>query len=123
METNSSKITDVLAEPCNDEDMQVSKCIERDDEVPYLTVYKKKSTFKGATDEDFWYSGTLSNGNSVKCIFKCPIKTRSMAFEISNVVGNVKSKDVIIDGEQYTNKSYYISQCDFHEIKGEPLPL
>lgn len=89
----------------------------------WLKVYKKKSTFKGATDTDFWYSATRSDGSSVMLKFKCEIPTESAAFEISNVVGTVKQKEVEVKGEQYINYTYYISSCDFREIVGEPLPL
>lgn len=88
-----------------------------------LRVYKKKSTFKGAKDTDVWYSATRSDGNSVSVVFKCPIKTDSQAFEISNVVGTMKKKEVIKEGETYTNFTYYVSSCDFSEIVGEELPL
>lgn len=88
-----------------------------------LRVYRKKSTFKGAKDTDFWYSATRSDGNSVSVIFKCPIETDSVAFEISNVVGTLKQKTVTKGEDTYTNFTYYVSSCDFNEIKGEPLPL
>lgn len=88
-----------------------------------LRVYKKKSTFKGATEEDFWYSATRSDGSSVICKFKCDIPTDSMAFEISNIIGNFKKKEVEVKGESYINYTYYINSCDFHEIEGEELPL
>lgn len=88
-----------------------------------LRVYKKKSTFKGATDTDFWYSATRSDGNSVICKFKCDIPTDSMAFEISNIIGNFKKKEVTVQGETYTNYTYYINSCDFSEIEGEELPI
>lgn len=88
-----------------------------------LRVYKKKSTFKGSTDTDFWYSATRSDGNSVICKFKCDIPTDSMAFEISNIIGNFKKKEVIVQGETYTNYTYYINSCDFSEIEGEELPI
>lgn len=88
-----------------------------------MRVYKKKSTFKGATDTDFWYSATRSDGSSVICVFKCPIKTDSKAFEISNVIGNLKRREVVVKGETYVNYTYYINSCDFHEIEGEELPL
>lgn len=88
-----------------------------------LRVYKKKSTFKGAADTDFWYSATRSDGNSVICKFKCDILTDSMAFEISNIIGNFKKKEVVVQGETYTNYTYYINSCDFSEIKGEELPI
>lgn len=116
---NKEEVKDTVSAP----DTVSAHCVEREDGTPFLTVYKKKSTFKGATDEDFWYSGTLSNKQSVKCVFKCEVPTKSMAFEISNVVGNMKDKTVVVKGETYTNSSYYISSCNFHEIKGEPLPL
>lgn len=88
-----------------------------------LTVYKKQSTFKGATDKDFWYSATRSDGASVICKFKCEIETDSMAFEISDIVGTMKQKEVEVKGEKYTNYTYYITSCKFQEIKGEPLPF
>lgn len=88
-----------------------------------MIVYKKKSTFKGATDTDFWYSATRSDGASVMCKFKCDIPTDSMAFEITNVVGNLKKREVVKDGETYINYTYYINSCDFSEIQGEELPL
>lgn len=88
-----------------------------------LRVYKKKSTFKGATENDFWYSATRSDGSSVICKFKCDIPTDSMAFEIYNIIGNFKRKEVEVKGEKYVNYTYYINSCDFSEIEGEPLPL
>ena len=88
-----------------------------------LTVYKKKSTFKGAGDEDFWYSATRSDGSSVICKFKCAIPIDSLAFEIYDIVGTAKKKDVEVKGEKYTNYTYYITDCKFQDIKGEPLPF
>lgn len=88
-----------------------------------LTVYKKKSTFKGAGDEDFWYSATRSDGSSVICKFKCTIPMDSLAFEIYDIVGTAKKKEVEVKGEKYTNYTYYITDCKFQEIKGEPLPF
>lgn len=88
-----------------------------------LTVYKKKSTFKGAGDEDFWYSATRSDGSSVICKFKCSIPLDSLAFEIYDIVGTAKKKEVEVKGEKYTNYTYYITDCKFQEIKGEPLPF
>lgn len=88
-----------------------------------MRVYKKKSTFKGATDADYWYSATRSDGNSVICVFKCPVTTDSKAFEISDVKGSFKKKEVTVKGETYTNYTYYINECQFHEIEGEELPL
>ena len=88
-----------------------------------LRVYRKKSTFKGATETDFWYSATRADGNSVVCKFKCDILTNSAAFEISNIIGNFKKKEVTIHGETYINYTYYINSCDFSEIEGEKLPI
>ena len=88
-----------------------------------LTVYKKKSTFKGAGDEDFWYSATRSDGSSVICKFKCTIPLDSLAFEIYDIVGTAKKKEVEVKGEKYTNYTYYITDCKFQDIKGEPLPF
>ena len=88
-----------------------------------LRVYKHKATFKGATEKDFYYSATRSDGASVLCKFKCEIQTDSAAFEISNVVGTFKKETVTKDGKEYINYTYYISSCDFSEIQGEPLPL
>lgn len=99
------------------------KEVRQEDEKQVLTVYKKKSTFKGAKDTDFWYSATRSDGSSVSVVFKCPIETESVAFEISNVVGTMKKKEVIKDGETYINFTYYVTSCDFGEIVGEELPL
>lgn len=88
-----------------------------------LRVYRKKSTFKGATDTDYWYSATRSDGASVICKFKCDIPTESGAFEIDNIVGNAKRSEATVKGETYINYTYYINSCDFHEIEGEELPL
>lgn len=88
-----------------------------------LTVYKKKSTFKGAGDDDFWFSATRSDGSSVVCKFKCAIPLDSLAFEIYDIVGTCKKKEVEVKGEKYTNYTYYITGCKFQEIKGEPLPF
>lgn len=88
-----------------------------------MRVYKKKSTFKGATDTDFWYSATRSDGNSVICKFKCQVPTDSSAFEISNIVGNFKKKETVVQGKTYINYTYYINSCDFSEIEGEALPV
>ena len=88
-----------------------------------LRVYKHKSTCKGATEEDFWYTATRSDGSSVKCIFKCPILSDSMAFEISEVIGTPQRKEVVNKGETYTNYTYYITSCKFHEIEGQELEI
>lgn len=89
-------------------------------ETKKLRVYRKKSTFKGATEKDFWYSATRSDGNSVICVFKCPIETDSIAFEISNVKGNAKEEPYEGNKKNYT---YFITSCTFHEIEGVDLPI
>lgn len=89
-----------------------------------MIVYRKRAKFKGATERDFWYSATRSDGKSVRCIFKCPITTESAAFEIKNAKGNFKVEQKEgKDGIVYENYTYYITSCDFAEIKGEELPL
>ena len=92
-------------------------------DVKKLRVYKKQSTFKGATKDDFWYSGTRSDGVSVTCVFKCPIPTESKAFDIAYIVGNAKEKKVLVKGEEYVNVTYYITSCEFYEIAGEELSV
>lgn len=99
------------------------KAVNADGTKTTMRVYRKKSTFKGATETDFWYSATRSDGLSVICSFKCPIETTSAAFEISNIVGNVKTKVETVKGIEYTNLTYYIQSCDFSEIEGEELPI
>lgn len=86
-----------------------------------MRVYRKKSTFKGATAEDFWYSATRSDGKSVNCVFKCEIPTTSAAFDIAYIKGQMKTKEVDVKGETYTNITYYITSCEFYEIEGEDL--
>ena len=88
-----------------------------------LRVYRHKSTYKGASEEDFWYTATRSDGISVKCIFKCAVLSDSMAFEISNIKGNQQRKEVIYKGEPLTNYTYFISSCVFSEIEGEDLEV
>lgn len=90
-----------------------------------LRVYRKKSTYKGATDTDFWYSATRSDSASIICKFKCPVLTDSVAFEISNVTGNPKHCPTTDDDGNiiFDNYIYYINSCDFHEIEGEKLKL
>ena len=105
------------------EEVPTQKDIEESASKSFLRVYKKKSTFKGAKDTDYWYSATRSDGNSVSVVFKCAVETDSQAFEISDVIGTMKQKEVIKDGETYKNFTYYVSSCTFSEIKGEPLPL
>ena len=96
---------------------------ENKDGIATMKVYKKQSTFKGATDKDVWYSATRSDGKSVSCVFKCEVPTDSKAFEIGNIKGNVKQKTVTVKGEEYTNLTYYINSCDFFEIAGEDLTV
>ena len=110
--------------------MEVKAMEKKDEEIfakpvsTRLRVYRKKSTFKGATDTDFWYSATRSDGNSVICKFKCEVPDDiGSAFEIDNIVGTFKKKEVVVKGEKYINYTYYINTCDFHEIEGEPLPI
>lgn len=88
-----------------------------------MRVYKKKSTFKGATENDFYFSATRSDGASVICKFKCDIESTSSAFEIYDIVGNYTKKEVNVKGETYINYTYYITSCKFREIVGEPLPF
>lgn len=88
-----------------------------------LRVYRKKSTFKGATENDYWYSATRNDGASVICKFKCEVPLESGAFEISNIIGNAKKSEITIKGETYINYTYYIISCDFSEIAGEELPI
>ena len=108
----------------NAESAEVAK-ESAENESAKLRVYRKKSTFKGATDTDFWYSATRSDGASVICKFKCPITTESPAFEISNIVGNAKHTPVTDDDGNviFDNYIYYINSCDFSEIKGEALSV
>ena len=88
-----------------------------------MKVYKKKSTFKGATENDYYYSATRSDGASVICKFKCDIESTSSAFEIYDIIGNYTKKEVSVKGETYINYTYYITSCKFREIVGEPLPF
>ena len=95
-------------------------------ETKVLRVYRKKSTFKGAGENDFFYSATREDGNSVMCKFNCDIPEsfkKLGAFEIFDIVGNAKSKTVIVKGETYTNFTYYINKCQFREIPSEALPV
>lgn len=90
-----------------------------------LRVYERESDYKNddGTPKK-WYSATLSNGHSCNVVFKCTIPPdMGKAFEISNVWGNMKSKEVIKKSETYTNYTYYVTQCDFSEIPAEILPL
>jgi len=93
------------------------------DGIATMRVYVKQSTFKGATAEDVWYSATRSDGCSVVCVFKCPVPTKSKAFEIGNIRGGKKEKQVEVKGEVYNNITYFIDSCDFFEIEGEDLTV
>lgn len=96
----------------------------KQDKVQKLRVYRHKSTFKGATEKDFWYSATRSDGYSIMCKFKCPVLSESNAFEISNIIGTFSRKVAEdAEGTLYTNFTYYINSCDFSEIEGEELPI
>ena len=95
-----------------------------------LKVYEKKSTFKGATENDKWYSATLSTGESVTIYFtenllekKQEVVGNAKAFEIYNCIGNMKKSTVEKNGEAYINLKYYLTDCSFQEIQGEELPL
>lgn len=95
-----------------------------------LKVYEKKSTFKGATECDVWYSATLSTGESAIIYFTDRLKDkmadtigRPKAFEIYNCIGTMKKSEVEKNGETYINIKYYLTECDFQEIQGEELPL
>lgn len=101
-----------------------------ENDIKALRVYQKKSTFKGATEDDFWYSATLSSGESATIYFNDAMIDRMhdkigyiKAFEIYNIIGNRKLVKVEKDGETYNNYKYYISDCQFREIPGEELPL
>ncbi len=93
------------------------------EDIKKLRVYKKQSTFKGATQHDFWYSATRSDGISITCVFKCDIPTDSKAFEIAYIKGNAKERKTMVNGEEYTNITYYITSCEFYEIEGEDLEV
>lgn len=125
VKTNIEELEEVSAEKAREVE-EMFETPKTNTSAASLKVYKKKSTFPGAKDTDFWYSATLSNGNSVICKFKCGIPddiNKLLAFEIANVVGTCKKKEVEVKGEKYTNYTYYITSCDFREIVGEELPL
>lgn len=93
-----------------------------------LRVYRKNSDAKIVQNggDKYWYSATRSDGSSVRCVFKGALREQvpdEAAFEIFNVVGNAKLKEVVKDGETYQNYTYYITSCEFDEIAGEELPL
>lgn len=107
-------------------DVEVKEGFEPANVKNSIIVYRKKSTFKGATENDFWYSGTRADGHSVilKFKFELPEEFKNQsAFVVSNIVGNFKKKEETVKGETYTNFTYYVNECDFEEIEGEPLPL
>ena len=90
----------------------------------YLTCFKKKSTFKNATDTDFWYSATSSKGDSIICKFKNELpQGLGSAFIILDIMGNFKKKEVEYKGENYTNYTYYINSCVFSDCPSEELPF
>lgn len=96
--------------------------------VSRLRVYRKNSDAKIVANggDKYWYSATRSDGSSVRCVFKGELREQvpdEAAFEIFNVVGNAKLKEVVKDGETYQNYTYYITSCEFDEIAGEELPL
>lgn len=89
----------------------------------YLKVYRHKSTFKGAGDNDYYYTATRSDGSGVFVHFKCKVELDLSAFEIFNAKGNLKATKKVKDGKEYTNYDYYIQSCSFREIEGEDLPF
>lgn len=101
----------------------MTEITNKQDKVQKLRVFRHKSTFKGATENDFWYSATRSDGASVMCKFKCPVLSESNAFEISNIVGTFSHKVREVKDVLYDNFTYYINSCDFSEIEGEELPI
>ena len=91
-----------------------------------LRVYRKESEFKVEGADKYWYSATRSDGCSVRCKFNCPIPDDIQelgAFEICDIVGNSKMKEVTRKGETYKNYTYYIKWCKFSEIPVKDLPL
>lgn len=89
-----------------------------------LTVYRKKSTYQGAGENDYWYSATRSDGCSVTCKFKCQVPDEiGSAFIITNIRGSMKMKEVRVKGETYINYTYYITECKFSEIPSVDLPF
>lgn len=88
-----------------------------------MKVYRKKATFKGAKETDFYFSATRSDGIGVIIKFKCKVLSESMAFEISDVIGTLKNTQNEKNGKIYNNFVYYVTSCTFSEIQGEPLPL
>lgn len=90
----------------------------------FLTVYRKKSTFQNASDDDYWYSATNKDGNSIICKFKNKVpENLGSAFIIFNIMGNSKRKEVEVKKETYINFTYYITSCCFSDIPSEELPF
>ena len=101
-----------------------NQATENKEPASVLTVYQKDSKYKDENGNiKHWYSATLSDGRSCNVVFRCEVPTKSKAFQIFNVVGQAKNKTVEKDGQTYNNVTYYVSTCEFQEIKGEPLPL
>lgn len=123
--TKLENVSGEMVTPFDEKELEATDKVGiKDTESPHIRVYAKKSTFKGAKDTDMWYSGTLSSGNSVTLIFKCKVPEEiGKAFDITKVVGTAKRKEVVKNNETYINFTYYVTSCEFHEIKGEELPL
>lgn len=109
----------------NENKMVATESVQSAQPATKLRVYERESDYKDENgNPKKWYSATLSNGHSCNVVFKCPIPENiGKAFEISNVWGNMKSKEVIKKSETYTNYTYYITSCDFSDIPSEALPL
>lgn len=93
-----------------------------------LRVYRKQSDPKYVQNGSapFWYSATRADGHSVRCVFKGALVEKvpdEPAFEIYDIIGNAKMKEIIKEGETYQNYTYYIIDCKFDEIPGDELPL
>lgn len=89
-----------------------------------MKVYRKKSTFKGAKENDYYYSGTTSNGKNVILKFNMNLPDGfkdASAFEVCDIMGTSKKKTVEKDDKTYTNYIYYVKDCKFKEIDPEPL--
>lgn len=91
-----------------------------------MKVYRKKSTFKGASENDYYFSGTNPQGNAVILKFKGGIPEDfidEVVFEVTDIIGSSKKREVESCGIKYTNYTYYVDACKFEKIKGEPLPF
>lgn len=104
------------------------KTTTKKEENDFLTVYRKKSTFKGATDTDFWYSATLSDGKSAILKFDNSLEIPDLpAFAVKDIKGQAKHKPVYSEENPeeiiYDNMVYYIKECKFLEIPSVDLPL